>query len=174
MLPFIHIYIYFNYCCRQLSCKCSGAVNSREVAIGLLHLLGSYSWEAKAVITLAAFAANYGSYFLVSQLSGSNDPFIKSVAFLQLSPNPLPQTQLKLKPDSLKVVKAIFHLTKYIAQVVTFQSQYTTLTSIFTAHEDDLAKAVYLSIQSTVACASLLMNTDALTNEYVFSNLIAQ
>ncbi|XP_052205925.1 protein SIEVE ELEMENT OCCLUSION B-like [Diospyros lotus] len=153
----------------EFSCNCSRASSTSEVAIELLQSLGSYSWEAKAVITLAAFAANYGSYFQVSQLYGSNDQFDKSLAFLQLSPNLLKHTPLKLKSEAVDVVKAIFDLTQYIVEVKTFQSQYVgrkLLSSIFTAHEDDLAKAVYLSIQSTVACAWLLMNTVTFGNVY--------
>ncbi|XP_052204367.1 protein SIEVE ELEMENT OCCLUSION B-like isoform X1 [Diospyros lotus] len=161
----------------EFSCKCSGVSTTSEVAIGLLQLLGSYSWEAKAAITLAAFAANYGSYFSVSQLYGSNDPFSKSLAFLQLSPNLLKQAPLKLKPEALKVVEAILGLTNYIVEIKDFQSKYVQrkiFSSFFAAHEDDLAKAVYLSIQSTVACASILMNTVALGNEYKPTAMEAQ
>ncbi|XP_052205649.1 protein SIEVE ELEMENT OCCLUSION B-like [Diospyros lotus] len=165
MEPWIHETIKKVSC--ELSCKCSGATaNTREVALVLLQSLGSYSWEAKAVITLAAFAANYGSYLLVSQLYERNDPFVKSVAFLQLSPNQSKQTHSTFKSEALKVVKAILYLTKYIVDVRTFQSQNAMLTSIFNAYEDDLAKAVYLSILSTVASESLLMSTVALGYEY--------
>ncbi|XP_052203918.1 protein SIEVE ELEMENT OCCLUSION B-like [Diospyros lotus] len=161
----------------EFSCKCSGASTTSEVAIGLLESLRSYSWEAKAVITLAAFAANYGFYFSISQLHGSSDSFSKSMAFLQLSPNLLKQTPLKLKPKALKVVDAILDLANYIVEIKAFQSKYVSnkmVTSFFATHEDDLVKAVYKSIQSTVACASILMNTVALGNEYKPTAMEAQ
>ncbi|XP_052203991.1 protein SIEVE ELEMENT OCCLUSION B-like [Diospyros lotus] len=161
----------------EFSCKHSGASTTSEVAIRVFQSLGNYSWEAKAVITLAAFAANYGSYVSISKLYGNNDLFSKSTAFLQLSPYLLKQTPLKLQPEALKVVEAILDLAKYIIEIKSFQSQYVQhkmFASIFAVHENDLAKAVYMSIQTTVACASILMNTVALGNEYTPSPVEAE
>ncbi|KAH7522204.1 hypothetical protein FEM48_Zijuj07G0113500 [Ziziphus jujuba var. spinosa] len=48
------------------SCKLAGEVNNEEIAksttLSILEKLSDYSWDAKAVLTLAAFALDYGEF----------------------------------------------------------------------------------------------------------------
>ncbi|XP_052204381.1 protein SIEVE ELEMENT OCCLUSION B-like isoform X2 [Diospyros lotus] len=138
----------------EFSRKCSGAPNTIKV----FQSLESYSWEAKAVITLAAFAVNYGSYCLIAQLYNKSNPFAKSVAFLQLSPKILKRNPLNLKFEELmKIVVIIFGLIKDIVKAK-IQSE--------SVYKDYLVKAVSLSILGIVACASQMMDTVGTQKEY--------
>ncbi|CAA0837873.1 Protein SIEVE ELEMENT OCCLUSION B [Striga hermonthica] len=52
----------------------------------LLKTLSSYSWDTKAVIVSAAFAINYGEFWLVEQLQTTN-PLAKNIAALKDVPS---------------------------------------------------------------------------------------
>jgi hypothetical protein len=50
--------------------------------MSILNKLSSYSWDAKAVLTLAAFALEYGDFWVVAQLYPS-DQLAKSLGNLK-------------------------------------------------------------------------------------------
>ncbi|BFG32422.1 hypothetical protein CerSpe_186960 [Prunus speciosa] len=87
----------------ELSCQCSGGDDLKASTLKLLGTLASYSWEAKVVLTLAAFAVYNGEFRLVAQLRIKN-PSVKYVAILK---------QLSVKPQ----LEAIDEIIKFIIKV---------------------------------------------------------
>jgi hypothetical protein len=91
----------------------------------LLNYLSSYSWHAKVVLTLAAFAVIFGEFWLVAQSSVSNT-LAKSVALLKQLPD-IVENSVSLRPqfDALnKLVKAALDVTMCIVEFKELPSEY--------------------------------------------------
>ncbi|KAM6566417.1 hypothetical protein CsatA_025545 [Cannabis sativa] len=112
--------------CELLSCKAPVAEMAHETALAIFEKLRYYSWEAKAVLTLAAFAKEFGDLLHLVQLDQTNnhDQLTKSLALLKGScilPN-TPEFRHKRKivvgelnnliKATLKVMETIFELQK--------------------------------------------------------------
>lgn len=136
-------------------------------------MLSNYEWDAKAVISLAAFAVNYGEFWLVAQLYTAN-PLAKSLAHLKQLPDVLERGEA-LKPRFEAVttlIKAMLELTRCIVEFKELPGQYITPETpelmTATAH---IPTAVYWIIRSIVACASILINLIGMGHEYVINSL---
>ncbi|XP_059657798.1 protein SIEVE ELEMENT OCCLUSION B-like [Cornus florida] len=159
----------------EISCKCSaggsGGGDAHATTVALFNILQSYSWDAKVVIALAAFAVNYGEFWLVAHLYPTN-PLAKSVAFLKQLPNILDHADsLKPKFEALtSVINAMLDVTKCIVEFKDLPSQYispdTPELATATAH---IPTAVYWTIRSILACASQIINLLGLSHEYIAS-----
>ncbi|KAF5476669.1 hypothetical protein F2P56_003384 [Juglans regia] len=167
-------YLIYKISC-ETSCKCSGGGDAHATTMALLNTLTSFSWDSKVVLTLAAFAVNYGEFWLVAQLCIRN-PLAKSVAFLKQLPNIIEYSN-SLKPqfEALnKLIKAIMDVTTHIVEFTELPSQFisddTPAVMAVTAH---LPAAAYWTIRSIVACATQISsliglrmeNNTALTTE---------
>ncbi|GAU40415.1 hypothetical protein TSUD_136620 [Trifolium subterraneum] len=109
----------------ELSCKCSGGGDAHASTMVLLNYLSSYSWHAKVVLTLAAFAVIFGEFWLVAQSSVSNT-LAKSVALLKQLPD-IVENSVSLRPqfDALnKLVKAALDVTMCIVEFKELPSEY--------------------------------------------------
>ena len=133
----------------------------------LLNTLSSFSWDAKVVLTLAAFAVNFGEFWLIFQLCTTNS-LAKSVALLKQLPDILEFSQT-LKPhfDALnKLVKAMMDVTKCIVEFTGLPSQYISIDvppmSSAMAH---IPTAAYWTIRSVVACAAQITSLVGLRHE---------
>lgn len=121
------------------------------------------------MLALAAFAVNYGEFWLVVQLYPTN-PLAKSVAFLKQMPEILERAEsLKPKFEALNnLIKAMLDVTKCIVEFKELPSQYITPDApemvAATAH---IPTAVYWTIRSIVACASQIMGLIGMGHEYV-------
>lgn len=65
-----------------MSCKPPGEEIAHITTMAILVKLSNYEWDAKAVLTLAAFAMEYGEFWLLAQNQPA-DPIAKSVAALK-------------------------------------------------------------------------------------------
>ncbi|KAI4343679.1 hypothetical protein L6164_010999 [Bauhinia variegata] len=155
----------------ELSCKCSGGSDAHATTMALLNTLSSYPWHAKVVLTLAAFAVNFGEFWLVAQQSNTNT-VAKSVALLKQLPD-LVESASVLKPqfDALNLlVKAALDVTKSIVEFKALPSHYisedTPPMSVASAH---IPIAAYWTIRSIVALSSQIISLIGLRNEYVSS-----
>lgn len=152
----------------EISCKCSGGGDAHVTTVAIFNVLTSYSWDAKLVLALAAFAVNYGEFWLVVQLYPTN-PLAKSVAFLKQMPEILERAEsLKPKFEALNnLIKAMLDVTKCIVEFKELPSQYITPDApemvAATAH---IPTAVYWTIRSIVACASQIMGLIGMGHEY--------
>lgn len=124
------------------------------------------------MVALAAFAVIYGEFWLLAQLYPTN-PLAKSVAHLKQLPDIMERAEsLKPKFEALGgLIKAMLDLTKCIVEFKSLPSQYispdTPEMVTATAH---IPIAVYWTIRSIVACASIIMNLVGVSHEYVFAD----
>ncbi|KAG5537014.1 hypothetical protein RHGRI_024451 [Rhododendron griersonianum] len=139
----------------ELTCKCSGGDDAHSTAMTIFNNLSNYSWDAKVVISLAAFAANYGEFWLMAQLSTTN-PLAKSVSLLkQLSNIRGHASSLKSRVDPinnllhsaiLKVIDCIFQFKELPPQYISHERPPAPLATAM-AH---FPAAAYWTIRSIV------------------------
>ncbi|KAM7484165.1 hypothetical protein LguiA_000174 [Lonicera macranthoides] len=155
----------------EISCKCSGGGDAHATTVALFNTLTSYPWDAKVVIALAAFAVTYGEFWLVAQLYPTN-PLAKSVAHLKQLPDIVEHADsLKPKFEAVtSLIQAMLNVTKCIVEFKDLPPQYITADTpemiTATAH---IPTAVYWTIRSIVACASIIMNLIGMGHEYIAS-----
>ncbi|KAF5466032.1 hypothetical protein F2P56_015990 [Juglans regia] len=106
----------------EMSCKAPGEEIAHKTTLSILNKLAHYSWDAKAVLTLAAFALDYGDFWLLADLH-SSDQLAKSVGILKRVPVVLKRPGLQkygkaivelnnLIKATLEVIESIFELEK--------------------------------------------------------------
>ena len=148
-----------------MSCKPLGPEIAHKTTLNILNKLSSYSWDAKAVLTLAAFALEYGDFWMLSQFQPT-DPLAKSLAILKRVPVLTKPAQLKkhrqaivelnnLIKASLQVIEAIFELEK----LTTYD---TKQVPALAPAMDQIPVDVYWAIITIVACVTQI---DCLTTD---------
>ncbi|KAK9072375.1 hypothetical protein SSX86_008809 [Deinandra increscens subsp. villosa] len=153
----------------EFSCKCSGGADAHASTMAILNILSSYSWDAKVVISLGAFAVNFGEFWLVAQLFATN-PLAKSVALLKQLPNIIEHYKsIKPRFDAVNnLIKAMLGVTKCIIAFKNLPYQYlqddTPPKSTALSH---IPTAAYWSIKSMVACSSQLTSLLGMNFEYI-------
>ena len=68
-----------------MACKNPGEKTAYETTMSILNKLKDYSWDAKAVLILAAFALDYGEFWHFAQFY-SSDQLTKSMGILKRVP----------------------------------------------------------------------------------------
>ncbi|OAY25625.1 protein SIEVE ELEMENT OCCLUSION B [Manihot esculenta] len=155
----------------EIAYKCAGVVDAHATTMSILNMLSSYSWEAKLVITLAAFATNYGEFWLVAQNYTSNQ-LAKSVAILKQLPDILEHSStLKPRFDAVKnLIKVMLDIARCIVEFKELPSQYISMdvTALSTAIAH-IPITVYWTIRSVVACATQIIGLIGQGQEYIAS-----
>ncbi|KAK4264446.1 hypothetical protein QN277_025623 [Acacia crassicarpa] len=153
----------------ELICKCSGGGDAHATTMVILNILSSYPWHAKVVLTLAAFAVNFGEFWLVSQQSAANT-LAKSVSLLKQLPD-LAENLTSLRPqfDAVnKLVKATLDVTRCIIEFKELPTNYisedTPPMSVASAH---IPIAAYWTIRSIVACSTQIASFIGVRNEFI-------
>nr|XP_043627094.1 protein SIEVE ELEMENT OCCLUSION B-like [Erigeron canadensis] len=162
--------ITINKVCCEISSKCIGGGDAHTTTMGILNMLSNYTWDAKAVIALSAFALNYAEFLLVAQLYISN-ALAQSVIHLKQLPD------MQESGDALKLqFQAITNLIKSMLDLIAhcivefkilpkqYISPETPELVIATTH---IPAAVYWIIRSIVACASILINLIGKGQEHI-------
>ncbi|KAE8023572.1 hypothetical protein FH972_009250 [Carpinus fangiana] len=155
----------------EISCKCSGGGDAHATTVAICNTLSSYSWDAKVVLAIAAFAVNYGEFWLVAQLYATN-PLARGLAILKQLPE-ISEYADSLKPkfEALSnLIAAMLKVTKCIVGFKELPSQYITpdTPELVTANAH-IPIAVYWTIRSIVACASQIMGLIGMGHEYTAS-----
>ncbi|XP_058102048.1 protein SIEVE ELEMENT OCCLUSION B-like [Magnolia sinica] len=155
----------------EMCCKCSGSGDAHATTAALLHIVGSYAWDAKLVLALAAFAMSYGEFWLTAQLQTSN-PLAKSVALLKQLPDILEHTDV-LKPrfDALNnIMNVMLDVTMCIVELTELPTEYITPeTPPMALAITHIPTAVYWTIRSIVACTSQIMGLIGMGHDYLSS-----
>lgn len=137
-------------------------------------MLSSYSWDAKLVLTMAAFALNYGEFWLLAQIYSSN-PLAKSMAILRQLPVILEHTgPLKPRFDALnKLIRVMTDVTRCIVEFKELPSIYISseVPALATAIAH-IPTAVYWTMRSVVACATQITSLTTLGHEYVYISFV--
>ncbi|XP_050377785.1 protein SIEVE ELEMENT OCCLUSION B-like [Argentina anserina] len=158
----------------EIGRQCLNGADVHVSTMELLRFLSNYSWEAKVVLSLAAFSIYYGEFWLVVQLC-TTDPLAKPLAILkQLSD--LIEHAASVKPQLEAIdnlIKAITKVTKRIveyADMVKLQSQYVSEDQppLMTAMAH-IPAAAYWVIRGILACASHISILTGGRYEYVAS-----
>ncbi|KAL2343119.1 hypothetical protein Fmac_004404 [Flemingia macrophylla] len=157
----------------EICCKCSCGEDVHGTTMGILGMLSSYSWDAKVVIALAAFAANFGEFWLVAQLYATNR-LAKSVAMLKHIHQTLAQgDDMGPKFETINnLLRATLDVTNYVVQFHELPSQYIDpeAPEMLTA-STLIPGAVYWTIRSIVSCASHILGITGLGQGYVTSTM---
>lgn len=153
----------------QIACKCSGGGDAHATTLSIFNMLASYPWEAKLVLTLAAFGLNYGEFWLLAQIYTSNQ-LAKSMAILKQVPVLLEHSAL-LKPR----FEAINHLIRAMMDVTDCIIEFKELPPLYINQDvaalstamAHIPTAVYWTIRSIVACATQIASLTSMGQEYV-------
>ncbi|KAI3452650.1 hypothetical protein Pfo_009314 [Paulownia fortunei] len=145
----------------------SGGGELHAVTMDLLKSLSSYSWDAKAVIALAAFAINYGEFWLVDHLR-INNQLANNIATLMDLPDimALDNQLKKLLEGVFNLLNQVLKVTHCIIEIMELPAKYIGPGSPeITAAKSHFLTAAYLIIRSLVVSASTLI----CSHEYVSS-----
>ncbi|KAK1560419.1 hypothetical protein Q3G72_026505 [Acer saccharum] len=150
----------------EIHCKCSDGGDAHATTLRIFNILRYYAWDAKAVIAMAAFALNYGEFWVVAQLYRTN-PLAKSIALLKQLQEILELADnLKSEFEALsKPIKSMLNLVKCIVEFEELPSQYISPDT----PEMMTATAVYWTIRSIVACSAQIMGLAGMGHDYIVS-----
>lgn len=147
-------------------CKCTGG-DAHGTTIAVLNMLGNYTWDAKLVLALSAFAVNYGQFWLVAQIYSTNQ-LAKSIAILKQLPELLEHSNL-LQPrfDAVKgLIKAMLDVTKCIVEFKGLPLQYIGPdVPEYAAAISHIPIAVYWTVRGAIACVSQIAGLTGLGHE---------
>ncbi|KAH8504071.1 hypothetical protein Peur_046351 [Populus x canadensis] len=140
----------------EIAYKAQGGTDAHATTVSLFNMLACYSWDAKLVLVLAAFALNYGEFWLLSQIYSSNQ-LAKSMAILRKLPGIMEHSgPLKHRFD------AINNLIRVMMDVVSCVVEFKDLPPAYISNEvpalstamAHIPIAVYWTMRSVVACAA--------------------
>ncbi|XP_019176667.1 PREDICTED: protein SIEVE ELEMENT OCCLUSION B-like [Ipomoea nil] len=173
----------------EMICGYSNQIDAHNITLSVLKLLANYWWDAKAVITFAAFAEQYGEFGLVVRLYPT-DPLAKSVATIKQIPD------IMESAESLGAVNSKFReVTKLVSKMVEVTNQIVALKEIATEEkllkvkyrvnvykelaeslspvtaeqENVIAKASYYVVKAAVTCSLVIFNLLAVGRDYYSS-----
>nr|GMD36247.1 protein SIEVE ELEMENT OCCLUSION B-like [Ipomoea batatas] len=158
----------------ELTCKCSGGGDSNATTMAILNMLSNYQWDAKVVLSLAAFAVTYGEFWLVAQLFASH-PLAKSVGILKQLPDIVEHSAaLKSRFDAINnLIMAVMDVTRRIMEFKKLPAQYISEDqpplSVAKTH---IPTAVYWTIKSIVACAAQLTSLLGMNYEIILATTV--
>lgn len=99
-----------------MSCKSPRDEIGHKTTLAILNKLSNYEWNAKAVLTLAAFALEYSEFWLLAQYQQS-DPLAKSVAILKRVPVLTRQAALQKYRQAIVEVNDLVKATLQVIEV---------------------------------------------------------
>ncbi|KAI3793880.1 hypothetical protein L1987_36503 [Smallanthus sonchifolius] len=156
----------------EMSFKCLSGVDGHTTALALFHEVGNYHWDAKLALILAAFALNYGEFWLLAQIYSSNQ-LAKSMAILRQVPM-IMEHSAPLKPrfDALgKLIRAVIELTQCIMQFKELPSSYVSTDAPAMAKAlNTVPTAVYWNVRGIIACAAQITSLTSMGHEYGISS----
>ncbi|KAL9672815.1 hypothetical protein QQ045_029068 [Rhodiola kirilowii] len=152
----------------EMVCKCSGG-DAHGTAVAVLNMLSCYTWDAKLVLVLSAFAVNYGQFWLVAQFYSTNQ-LAKSISILKQLPELMEHSNL-LQPrfDAVRgLIKAMIDVTKCIVEFKGLPHKYIAPdVPEYAAAMSHIPITVYWTIRSAIACVSQIAGLTGLGHEYV-------
>ncbi|XVF16297.1 hypothetical protein REPUB_Repub10bG0019100 [Reevesia pubescens] len=155
----------------ELSYKALGGSDAHATTTAIFNLLSSYTWDAKLVLSLSAFALNYGEFWLLAQIYSTNQ-LAKSMAILRQLPWIMEHTApLKHRFDALNnLIRTMMDVTRCVVEFKELPSMYITqdVPTLATAMTH-IPTAVYWTIRSMVACATQITNLTSMGHEYAVS-----
>ncbi|KAM0022764.1 putative sieve element occlusion [Helianthus debilis subsp. tardiflorus] len=155
----------------EMSFKCLSGADGHTTALALFHEVGNYHWDAKLALILAAFALNYGEFWLLAQIYSSNQ-LAKSMAILRQVPMIMEHSApLKPKFDALnKLIHSVLELTRCIMQFKELPPMYvSTEVPAMSRALQAVPTAVYWNVRGIIACAAQITSLSSMGHEYGIS-----
>ncbi|XP_062102803.1 protein SIEVE ELEMENT OCCLUSION B-like [Humulus lupulus] len=141
----------------EICCNAPGEETAHKTTLAILNKLSNYSWEAKAVLALAALALEFGDFWLLAQLYQS-DPLAKQLAILKRVPTLINPSEL---PKRRQAILEVSNLIKTTMRVIAMFNEFEKLSvydhkdiPCLTTVFDHLPVDVYWSILTITACAT--------------------
>ncbi|GLU02146.1 hypothetical protein SLE2022_194120 [Rubroshorea leprosula] len=155
----------------EISYKALGGSDAHQTTLAIFNLVSEFSWDAKLVLALAAFALNYGEFWLLAQIYSTNQ-LAKSMAILRQLPSILENTgPLKPKFDALNnLIRAMMDVTRCVVAFNDLPPAYITqdVQALSTAITH-VPTAVYWTIRSVVAAAAQITTLTTMSHEFSMS-----
>lgn len=156
----------------EMSFKCLSGADGHTTALSLFHTVGNFHWDAKLALILAAFALNYGEFWLLAQIYSSNQ-LAKSMAILRQVPM-IMEHSAPLKPrfDALnKLIHSVLELTRCIMNFKELPSTYVSYEVPAMARAmNTIPTAVYWNVRGIIACAAQISSLTSMGHEYGLSS----
>ncbi|KAF4404214.1 hypothetical protein G4B88_014670 [Cannabis sativa] len=141
----------------NLSCKAPNEVTAHETTLAILNKLSNYSWEAKAVLALAAFAFEFGDFWLIAQLYNS-DSLAKQLGVLKRVPSLIKTSELVKRRQAVLELSSLVNVTM---RVIAMFDEFEKLSAYdvkdipgLSVALDHLPVDVYWAILTIAACAT--------------------
>ncbi|XP_030501215.2 protein SIEVE ELEMENT OCCLUSION B [Cannabis sativa] len=141
----------------ELSCKAPNEVTAHETTLAILNKLSNYSWEAKAVLALAAFAFEFGDFWLIAQLYNS-DSLAKQLGVLKRVPSLIKTSELVKRRQAVLELSSLVNVTM---RVIAMFDEFEKLSAYdvkdipgLSVALDHLPVDVYWAILTIAACAT--------------------
>jgi hypothetical protein len=113
-----------------MQCKAPGEETAYKTTLSILNKLSNYSWDAKAVLTLAAFAFDYGEFWLLAESQSSGQLLAKSVGTLRrvsvVLKGPTLQNHRHALIELNTVIKATLEVIECIFELEKLSNRYDT------------------------------------------------
>ncbi|BFG15850.1 hypothetical protein CerSpe_021240 [Prunus speciosa] len=149
---------------KSISCQVSSCKDGEQVSLPLrteaiLKKLKTFSWEAKAVLTLAAFALEYGDFWHLAQHYGKLDKLTKSVAILKRVSILIQQETLEKRKAAVtelnNLITETYHVIGYIFELEhLLQHNSPNDVPTLTTAIKKIPTAVYWTIYTIVECTA--------------------
>ncbi|KAL1824655.1 hypothetical protein ACET3Z_011433 [Daucus carota] len=155
----------------EISIKCLSGSDGHGTTVSVLHMVSNYPWDAKLVLTLAAFAFSYGEFWLLAQLYSSNQ-LARSMALLKQVPLIMEHSgSLKHRFDAVNsLLSSVIDLTRAIIALEELPSMYIAKdVPPFSTAIEIIPTAVYWSIRSVIACATTISYLTSMGHENTIS-----
>ncbi|KAF3456883.1 hypothetical protein FNV43_RR01537 [Rhamnella rubrinervis] len=141
----------------EFSCKPPGEEIAHKSTLSILNKLSSYSWDAKAVLTLAAFAMEYGEFWQLAQLQHS-DQLAKSLAILKRVPVLLKPADLQKRRQAIVELNVLIKTTLQVIEIIFELEKLSTYDPKdvpgLAVAMDHIPVDVFWAIITIVACAT--------------------
>jgi hypothetical protein len=133
-----------------------GGSDGHSTSVSLLNMLSSYSWEAKLVLTLAAFALHYGEFWLLAQIYSTNRLASRMAILKQLPIISEHFAELKPRFEALNsLIQSILDLSKCVVCFRELPSNYISQDNqVFSTAVAAIPLAVYWIFRALIACAT--------------------
>jgi hypothetical protein len=142
-----------------MQCKLPGEETAYKTTLSILNKLSNYSWDTKAVLTLAAFALDYGDFWLLAQ-SQSTDQLAKSVGTLRrvsvLLKRPTLQKHRQALIELNTVIKSTLEVIECIFELEKLSNYDTKDVPALSTGMDHIPVDVFWAIVTVVASTTQL------------------
>ncbi|KAL0010156.1 hypothetical protein SO802_005264 [Lithocarpus litseifolius] len=142
-----------------MACKPLGEDTAQKTSMSILEKLSKHAWHAKALLTLAAFAVDYGDFWLLALLYTS-DKSAKSVGILKGMPNIYTNSWFQKHSGEIaelnKLINATLDVIEHILKLEDLAVKHAEedLPEFSEAALHYIPLNVYYAIQTVAACTT--------------------